>query len=43
VDIDTKQARFQVKKGQTCDVEQVKHAIAAAGNYEVTNVTLPDK
>jgi len=43
VDIDTKQACFQLKPDQTCDVEEVKRAVAAAGSYEVTNVKLPTK
>ncbi len=38
---ENKEARFTAKKGSKCDIEEVKKAIAAAGSYRVTAVTLP--
>jgi hypothetical protein len=37
----SKQARFQVKKGQSCDPQVIKDAVAEAGNYSVTNIQPP--
>jgi len=43
VDKQTKQARFQVKKGQTCDEQKIKDAVAKAGKFTVTNIEKPAK
>jgi hypothetical protein len=42
-DIKTKQARFQVKKDATCDLEEVKKAVANAGKFTVTDVKVPTR
>ncbi len=36
-----KEARFIPKPGSTCDLDEVKKAIAAAGSFSVTNVKPP--
>jgi len=36
-----KEARFVAKAGSTCDIEDVKKAIASAGSFSVTNVKPP--
>jgi hypothetical protein len=36
-----KEARFKVKKGETCDLEKVKEAVKDAGNYQVVDVKVP--
>ncbi len=41
VDIDTKEARFRVKPGENCDIEEVKKAISHVGNYSVSKVKAP--
>ncbi len=43
VDIKTKQARFQLKQDNTCDIEEVRRAVAKAGRFTVTDVKLPTK
>jgi hypothetical protein len=43
VDIKTKKARFQVKKDEKCDMEEVKQAVARAGSFEVTDVKVPTR
>jgi hypothetical protein len=41
VDIATKEARFRVKPGEKCDIEEVKRAIAGAGAFTVSKVKAP--
>ena len=41
VDIKTKRARFQVKKDEKCDVDEVKQAVAKAESFKVTDIKLP--
>ena len=41
VDIKSKKARFQVKKDEKVDMEEVKQAVAKAGSFKVTDVQLP--
>ena len=41
VDIETKEARFRIKQGEKCDIDEVKRAIAGAGSYTVSKVKVP--
>jgi hypothetical protein len=42
-DIKSREARFRVKEGEKCDIEQVKKAVAASGKYSVSKVVTPSE